>query len=112
MVRGPYDVVIVDEVGAANLPEILLAVSRAKHTPVLLGDFLQLSPITNTEVEHAKRPDVQRWLGQNVFEYCGIATAHDAHGHEGCTVLDEQHRFGPQIMRLANSTTLDPARHQ
>ncbi len=103
LMDGPYDVVLVDEVGAANLPEILLAVSRAKRTAVLLGDFLQLSPITNTQVEDAKRTDVQRWLGQNVFEHCGIATAHDANGHEGCTVLDAQHRFGPEIMRLANA---------
>jgi superfamily I DNA and/or RNA helicase len=107
LMDGPYDVVLVDEVGAANLPEILLAVSRAKRTAVLLGDFLQLSPITNTQVEDAKRPDVQRWLGQNVFEHCGIATAHDANGHEGCTVLDAQHRFGPEIMRLANAIAYD-----
>jgi AAA domain len=53
LMDGPYDVVLVDEVGAANLPEILLAVSRAKRAAVLLGDFLQLSPITNTEVENA-----------------------------------------------------------
>jgi hypothetical protein len=109
LMDGPYDVVLVDEVGAANLPEILLAVSRAKRTAVLLGDFLQLSPITNTQVEDAKRPDVQRWLGQNVFEHCGIATAHDANGHEGCTVLDAQHRFGPEIMRLANAIAYDGA---
>lgn len=109
LMDGPYDVVLVDEVGAANLPEILLAVSRAKRTAVLLGDFLQLAPITHTEVEVAKRPDVQRWLGQNVFQYCGIATARDAQGHEGCTVLDEQHRFGPEIMRLANAIAYDGA---
>jgi hypothetical protein len=109
LMDGPYDVVLVDEVGAANLPEILLAVSRAKRTAVLLGDFLQLAPITNTEVEAAKRPDVQRWLGQNVFQHCGIATARDAQGHEGCTVLDEQHRFGPEIMRLANAIAYDGA---
>jgi superfamily I DNA and/or RNA helicase len=109
LMDGPYDVVLVDEVGAANLPEILLAVSRAKRAAVLLGDFLQLSPITNTEVENAKRPDVQRWLGQNVFEHCGIATAGDAQAHHGCTVLDEQHRFGPEIMRLANAIAYDGA---
>ncbi len=58
LMDGPYDVVLVDEAGAANLPEILLAVSRARRAAVLLGDFLQLSPITNTEVEDAKRPAI------------------------------------------------------
>lgn len=109
---GPYDVVLVDEVGAANLPEILLAVSCAKRTAVLLGDFLQLSPITDAEVEKAKRPDVQRWLGRNVFEHCGIFTARDAHHQEGCTVLEVQHRFGPEIMRLANAIAYDGALKQ
>jgi hypothetical protein len=107
LMDGPYDVVLVDETGSANLPEILLAVSRAKRTAVLLGDFLQLSPITTTEIENARRPDVQRWLGHNVFEYCGIVSAQDANGHEGCTVLDAQHRFGPEIMRLANVIAYD-----
>jgi hypothetical protein len=107
LLDGPYDVVLVDEVGAANLPEILLAVSRARRTAVLLGDFLQLGAITNTAVERAERGDVQRWLGQNVFGHCRIFTAQDAQMHQGCTVLDEQHRFGPEIMQLANAIAYD-----
>lgn len=107
LMDGPYDVVLVDEAAAANLPEVLLAVSRAKRAAVLLGDFLQLRPITNPEVENANRPDVQRWLGHNVFEHCGIATAQDANNHDGCTVLDAQHRFGAEIMALANAIAYD-----
>jgi AAA domain/PLD-like domain len=109
LMDGPYDIVLVDEAGAANLPEILLAVSRANRTAVLLGDFLQLGAITNNEVENARRPDVQRWLSSNVFGHCGIATARDAQGHQGCTVLDAQYRFGPEIMRLANAVAYDGA---
>lgn len=103
LLDGPYDVVLVDEAGTANLPEILLAVSRAKRSAILLGDFLQLGAITNKAVERAERRDVQRWLTQNVFGHCRIFTAHDAQNHPGCTVLDTQHRFGPEIMRLANA---------
>jgi AAA domain/PLD-like domain len=109
LMDGPYDIVLVDEAGAANLPEILLAVSRANRTAVLLGDFLQLGAITSNEVENAKRPDVQRWLGNNVFGHCGVATALDAQGHQGCTILDAQYRFGPDIMRLANAVAYDGA---
>jgi len=39
--EGPYDVVLVDEVGAASVPEVLLAVAKAAETAVLFGDFLQ-----------------------------------------------------------------------
>jgi hypothetical protein len=104
---GPYDAVLVDEVGAANLPEVLLAVSRAGRAAVLLGDFLQLGTIGNRDVEHAERADIQRWLCRDVFEHCGITTAHDAQRHPGCTTLDVQHRFGPEIMRLANAIAYD-----
>jgi hypothetical protein len=54
-------------------------------------------------VEQASRPDVQRWIHRNVFEHCGISTISDAQQSEGCTVLDVQHRFGPEIMRLAHA---------
>jgi hypothetical protein len=41
---GPYDVVLIDEVGAATLPEVLLTVVKASKCAVLLGDFMQLGP--------------------------------------------------------------------
>ena len=104
LMDGPYDVVLVDEVGAATLPEILLAVSRARRAAVLFGDFFQLGPVLKNAVENASRPDVQRWIHRNVFEHCGITTIGDAQQNEGCTVLDVQHRFGPEIMRLANGS--------
>ena len=107
LLDGPYDVVLVDEVGAANLPEVLLAVSRAARAAVLLGDFLQLGAIRNSAVEYADRADIQRWLCRDVFEHCGITTARDAQRHQGCTTLDVQHRFGPEIMRLANAIAYD-----
>ncbi|WP_432834109.1 AAA domain-containing protein [Dactylosporangium sp. CA-092794] len=103
LMDGPYDVVLVDEVGAANVPEVLLAVSRAGRTAVLLGDFMQLGAIIPTAVERANRPDVGRWLQRDLFEHCGIATPDDAQAHPGCTALNIQHRFGPDVMGLANA---------
>jgi hypothetical protein len=43
----PYDVVLVDEVGAATVPEVLLAVAKATETAVLFGDVLQLRAVTD-----------------------------------------------------------------
>lgn len=107
VMAGPYDAVLVDEVGAANLPEVLLAVSRASRTAVLLGDFMQLSAILPRSVQKARRPDVQKWLNTDVFAHCGVRTSADARRHLGCTALDVQHRFGPEIMDLANAIAYD-----
>nr|QLJ99472.1 phospholipase [Micromonospora carbonacea] len=107
LLDGPYDVVLVDEVGAATIPETLLAVSRATTTAVLLGDFMQLGPVLPTPITKSKRPDVQRWLCDDIFGLCGITVAADATANPGCTVLDEQHRFGHDIMHVANAVAYD-----
>ncbi|MDQ7903526.1 AAA domain-containing protein [Phytohabitans sp. ZYX-F-186] len=108
LMDGPYDVVLVDEVGAANLPEVLLAVSRAARAAVLFGDFMQLGAVLdNKEVRTTDRLDVQRWLIPDVFAHCRIASADDADRHPGCTPLYLQHRFGPEIMGLANTVAYD-----
>lgn len=103
LLKGPYDVVLVDEVAAANLPEVLLAVSVAGRTAVLFGDFLQLGAILPPAVSAANRHDVERWLKPDVFAHCGITDARSAVAHPGCSVLDQQHRFGPDVMELANT---------
>ncbi|MGW1596277.1 AAA domain-containing protein [Streptomyces sp. NPDC002343] len=100
---GPYDVVLVDEAGAATLPEVILATAKATRTAVLLGDFMQLGPVIEEQLKDLDRPDVKRWLLPDVFEHCGIREPADARRHPACVTLTEQHRFGPAVMRLANS---------
>ncbi|NMO57865.1 phospholipase [Actinoplanes sp. TBRC 11911] len=108
LMDGPYDVVLVDEVGAANIPEVLLAVSRATQAAVMFGDFMQLGAIIdNAEVGKADRADVKKWLIPDIFAHCKIFSAEDAERHPGCTMLNVQHRFGPQIMGLANAIAYD-----
>ena len=99
---GPYDVVLIDEVGAATLPEVLLAVAKASNCAVLLGDFMQLGPILPHTLRDSDRTDIRRWLVTDPFRHCGITTLAEATSHPACLVLDTQHRFGPQVMRLAN----------
>ena len=104
--EGEYDVVLVDEAGAATLPEVLLAVGKAKTTAVLLGDFMQLGPVL-PKLDGEKRPDVARWILRDVFEHFGIESPEAATNHDGCIVLDVQHRFGHDIMSLANALAYD-----
>ncbi|MFE4756568.1 AAA domain-containing protein [Streptomyces mirabilis] len=101
--EGPYDVVLVDEAGAATLPEVILATAKATRTAVLLGDFMQLGPVIEQQLKDLDRPDVKRWLLPDVFQHCGIRDPADAERHPACVTLSEQHRFGPAVMRLANA---------
>ncbi|MFF4813731.1 AAA domain-containing protein [Kitasatospora sp. NPDC001309] len=105
--EGPYDVVLVDEVGAATLPEVLLAVAKAKTTAVLLGDFMQLGPVLPEALKSSQRPDIRRWLLTEVFDHCRIDTPAAARANPGCISLDVQHRFGPDVMGLANTLAYD-----
>lgn len=95
-----FDVVLIDEVGAARLAEVLVAVSRATETAVLFGDFLQLGPITGQDV--ARTPEVERWLEPNPFTHCGINSPADALRSPGCVALTHQFRFGAGLRELAN----------
>lgn len=100
--EGPYDVVLVDEAGAASLPEVILATGRASRAAVMLGDFMQLGAVLPREFEELDRPDVKRWLLPDVFQHCGVSEPEDAARHPSCVTLVEQHRFGQAVMRLAN----------
>ncbi|MEU3992283.1 AAA domain-containing protein [Streptomyces platensis] len=100
--EGPYDVVLVDEAGAATLPEVLLATGKANRAAVLLGDFMQLGPVIPAALKDQDRDDIKRWLLPDVFQHCGISEPADAQAHPACVTLTEQHRFGPAVMKLAN----------
>ncbi|UUN30055.1 AAA domain-containing protein [Streptomyces sp. FIT100] len=102
VLEGPYDVVLIDEAGAATLPEVLLATGKADRVAVLLGDFMQLGPVIPPALGNSDRPDIKRWLHPDVFQHCGIHEPSDAEAHPSCVTLTEQHRFGPAVMRLAN----------
>ena len=81
VLEGPYDVVLIDEVGAATLPEVLLAVAKASQCAVLLGDFMQLPAVVPPSLADKNRPDIQRWLLTDTFRHCGITTPAEAIDH-------------------------------
>ncbi|WP_198167003.1 AAA domain-containing protein [Microbispora sp. ATCC PTA-5024] len=102
VLAGPYDVVLIDEVGAATLPEVLLATAKASGCAVLLGDFMQLGAVLPNPIKDSERPDISRWLLPDVYEHCRVASPEAAADNPGCLVMDTQHRFGPHVMGLAN----------
>ncbi|MEV0168977.1 AAA domain-containing protein [Nonomuraea fuscirosea] len=104
---GSYDVVLVDEVGAATLPEVLLAAARAQTAAVLFGDFMQLGAVIPPTLRESRRADVKRWLIPDVFEHCGIDDPATARDHPSCITLTTQNRFGLTVMNLANTLAYD-----
>ena len=105
-----FDVVLVDEAGAATFAEVVLAVCRARTTAVLFGDFLQLGPVLDKQLKDDQDPAVKRWVNATCFSHVGIRTPQDALGHDSCTALLHQFRFGPQLRRLANDVIYDVLR--
>ncbi|MFE6742475.1 AAA domain-containing protein [Streptomyces tubercidicus] len=95
-----YDVVLADEAGAALLPELIVAVGKAKETVVLFGDFCQLGPVMPKRVP--KQPELKRWIRMDCFEPVGIRTPADVLSHPGCAALLTTHRFGPDTTDLVN----------
>ncbi len=61
-----FDLVVVDEVSMAYVPQIALAASLGKRI-VVCGDFLQLPPIAMANHEL-----VRKWLGEDMFYHAGI----------------------------------------
>lgn len=105
--NGKYDAVLIDEVGAATLPEVLLAVSKAGQTAVMFGDFMQLGPILPS-FRGGNRgeltPQVENWVLTDVFEHCGVDSVPTAIAANSAIIgLHQQNRFGPAVMGLVNS---------
>lgn len=98
---GPYDVVLVDEVSTATVPEVLLALGAAREGAVLFGDFMQIGAIRPAKFERFDAV-AQEWWSGDCFRRCGITTPQEAGDNPGCAVLTQQYRFGPHVTALAN----------
>jgi hypothetical protein len=104
-----FDVVLVDEAGAAALAEVLLALCRGTRTAVLFGDFLQLGPVLEG-LERNPDPGIATWIRATCFSHVGIRSPSDVEPGGSCIALNHQFRFGPQLRRLANDVIYDVLR--
>ncbi|MGL5828619.1 MAG: AAA domain-containing protein, partial [Angustibacter sp.] len=98
--REPYDFVIIDEAAAASMPLLLAGVALATKGAVLVGDYLQNSPIVDRELQGNER--LKSYFGQDCFGYLSATDPVVTQRRAGCVVLTEQFRFGAAITELAN----------
>lgn len=92
-----YDLVIIDEVSMAYIPQVAFAVSLGKKS-IICGDFKQLPPIA-----HATHPLVNEWLKEDVFHKSGVVEGlKEGTLHPHIFLLSEQRRMHPDISAFTN----------
>lgn len=96
--RRQFDTVLCDEVSMAPLPALWAAATLATESVVVVGDFLQLPPIVQSEHRIAKK-----WLGRDVFEVSGVQGAYERKRLPDFFVpLKRQFRMHPAISDAPN----------
>ena len=83
-----FDVVIIDEGSMASPPALFAALCLAKKQVIVVGDFLQLPPITEATSAFAKQ-----WLATDIYQLAGITGTHDPR----VIALRTQYRMHPDI---------------
>lgn len=92
-----YDLVIIDEVSMAYIPQVAFSVSLGKKS-IVCGDFKQLPPIA-----HANHPLVNEWLKEDVFHKSGVVKGlKEGTLHPHIFLLSEQRRMHPDISAFTN----------
>jgi AAA domain-containing protein len=93
-----FDTVLCDEVSMAPIPALWAAATLAAESVVVVGDFLQLPPIVQSEHAIAKK-----WLGRDVFEVSGVQRAYERKKPAAFFVaLKRQFRMHPAISDAPN----------
>jgi hypothetical protein len=97
--KGRYfDCVIIDEASMAALPVLLIAAARATEHVMIIGDPLQLAPITGLNKER-KYSMAREWLGTDIFSHLQITLEQAERGEKQTVFLSQQSRMDPDIAR-------------
>ncbi|MBI4129964.1 AAA family ATPase, partial [Candidatus Roizmanbacteria bacterium] len=93
-----FDVVIIDEISMAQVPHLFVVIGMGEKM-ILVGDFLQLPPISQAKTEMAKK-----WLSRSLYDYFEIPDRFIKKNDYINQVkpLFEQHRMHPDISNLIN----------
>lgn len=95
--ENEYDLVIVDEVSQAYVPQLGFAASLAKRI-IVCGDFKQLPPIAA-----GRSPLIGEWLREDIFHKAGVTqTLNEGKLHPHLLLLKEQRRMHPDISAFTN----------
>lgn len=108
-----YDCVIIDEASMAPLPAVLCASGLAQQNVVIVGDFLQLPPVTKHKVIRTRKTTeedaaeearlVYDWLERDIFAVAGIEQGiKDKKNPQKLRQLKRQYRMHQSIADIIN----------
>lgn len=87
-----FDVVILDEASMGLPPAVFAASCLATKQLIIVGDYLQLPPITVAKTAHTKA-----WLARDIYQIAQITSGQDRR----VVSLATQYRMHPDIARVA-----------
>ena len=87
-----FDVVILDEASMGLPPAVFAASCLATKKLIIVGDYLQLPPITAAKTAHTKT-----WLARDIYQIAQITSGQD----QRVVSLATQYRMHPDIARVA-----------
>lgn len=90
-----FDFVMFDEVSMAYIPQVIAAATLARKKFMCVGDFMQLSPISQSSAA--------KLLQNDIFSYLKIIDKEgNLHMHPWLVMLNEQYRMHPVISEFPN----------
>jgi len=92
-----FDVLVVDEVSMAPQPMLFWAASKASTAITIVGDFMQLPPISVSKNEFTLK-----WLAKSIFDTLGINDFKRAIYDTRIKLLKTQYRMHPSISKISN----------
>ena len=94
-----FDTIILDEASMAAIPALWCASQIAEKNIVIVGDFLQLSPIVISKTNIAKK-----WLGRDIFKVSGAQELFKSNNlrPSNCVMLNQQFRMKKEIADVVN----------
>lgn len=106
LLRGQWDVVIIDEISMVSFLDAFVASLHAIRHLIATGDPMQLLPILRTMCREQDReqqmPEAVKWLAWDLLSYRGITIFDAIAGAKNCILLREQGRMHPRIFAPIN----------
>jgi len=103
-----FDTVIIDEAASASIPHLVHAGSKADRCLAYVGDFLQNSPITDTDdAKNDRQQQLLAWQREDIFALVGIRDRGTAERHPRCIALRTQFRYPQVIADIVNDFCYD-----
>lgn len=97
-----FDTIIIDEASMISSPNLYYAISKSSSNVIIVGDFLQLPPICQTNDESSKNV-----LKQNIFDCLKLNNSDTISNCNFASILDIQYRMHPKICSLINTFFYD-----